>query len=86
MGVHIFQLVFSITFDRTIIICLKYITLFITDGPSSSILQFATIPVLDNSKCAIAYSNKAIIDDTILCAGHAQGEKDACKGDSGGRH
>lgn len=59
--------------------------MFITDGPSSSILQFATIPVVDNNKCVIAYRNKSIIDDTILCAGHAQGEKDACKGDSGGR-
>ncbi|XP_066258875.1 venom protease-like [Euwallacea similis] len=54
------------------------------NGPSSSILQYVQIPIMDNSQCARAYGNQTTIDGTILCAGFPNGLKDACKGDSGG--
>ncbi|ERL86132.1 venom protease [Dendroctonus ponderosae] len=54
------------------------------NGPSSTNLQLATIPVVENSKCKKAYESAAIIDESILCAGWDNGNKDACKGDSGG--
>lgn len=54
------------------------------DGPSSSTLQFAEIPVMELEKCQIAFGNRTIIDNNIICAGWTSGEKDACQGDSGG--
>lgn len=57
---------------------------FSIDGPSSSNLQYAQIPVVNNEKCKAVFGQRTVIDDRILCAGWTTGEKDACKGDSGG--
>jgi secreted trypsin-like serine protease len=45
-------------------------------------LQQVSLPVISNALCNISYHNE--ITDNILCAGYAQGGKDACEGDSGG--
>ncbi|KAJ8953228.1 hypothetical protein NQ318_015807 [Aromia moschata] len=47
-------------------------------GPSSSNLQVASVPVVDNSNCQKAFKNRSVIDDRILCAGWTLGGKDAC--------
>lgn len=54
------------------------------NGPSSSVLRLAEIPVVNNDLCQKAFANKSIIDDRIICAGWPSGTKDACQGDSGG--
>ncbi|KAJ8971379.1 hypothetical protein NQ317_008968 [Molorchus minor] len=54
------------------------------NGPSSPVLQVATVPVVKNDVCEKAFKNKSIIDGRILCAGWTLGGKDACQGDSGG--
>ncbi|KAJ8916455.1 hypothetical protein NQ315_014672, partial [Exocentrus adspersus] len=54
------------------------------NGPSSSVLQVTSIPVVDNDNCKRAFANKSVIDDRIVCAGWTTGGKDACQGDSGG--
>ncbi|XP_045726447.1 serine protease 27 [Mirounga angustirostris] len=59
--------------------------------PNPRILQKLAVPIIDTLKCNLLYSKdtesgfqaKAIKDD-MLCAGFAEGKKDACKGDSGG--
>ncbi|KAF3818876.1 hypothetical protein GH733_012293 [Mirounga leonina] len=59
--------------------------------PNPRILQKLAVPIIDTPKCNLLYSKdtesgfqaKAIKDD-MLCAGFAEGKKDACKGDSGG--
>ncbi|XP_005391470.1 PREDICTED: serine protease 27 isoform X2 [Chinchilla lanigera] len=59
--------------------------------PNPRILQKLAVPIIDTPKCNLLYSTdtesgfqpKAIKDD-MLCAGFAEGKKDACKGDSGG--
>uniref|UniRef100_A0A4W4E278 Zgc:112038 n=1 Tax=Electrophorus electricus TaxID=8005 RepID=A0A4W4E278_ELEEL len=43
-------------------------------------LQQVEVPVVSNSDCANSYS----ITSNMMCAGLAQGGKDACQGDSGG--
>lgn len=65
--------------------------------PNPRILQKLAVPIIDTSKCNLLYSKdtesgfqaKAIKDD-MLCAGFAEGKKDACKvgagvGHAGGR-
>ncbi|KAM4820101.1 serine protease 27 [Thomomys bottae] len=59
--------------------------------PNPRILQKLSVPIIDTPKCNLLYSTgaesdlqpKAIKED-MLCAGFAEGKKDACKGDSGG--
>ncbi|XP_076174782.1 venom serine protease Bi-VSP [Ptiloglossa arizonensis] len=55
-------------------------------GPASADLLEAQVPVVSNDDCKKAYSRfkNAVIDQRVLCAGYAQGGKDACQGDSGG--
>ncbi|XP_026477687.1 venom protease-like [Ctenocephalides felis] len=55
-------------------------------GPSATKLQELQIPVVTNEQCKENYASfKAqIIDERVLCAGYANGGKDACQGDSGG--
>ncbi|XP_068973443.1 venom protease-like [Bombus flavifrons] len=50
-------------------------------GPYSDVLMEVQVPVISNAECKKAYSN---IPDTEICAGYAEGGKDACTGDSGG--
>lgn len=58
---------------------------FSTGGPSSSKLQVASLPVVDNNQCRQALSKfRTVIDDRVICAGFPQGGTDACQGDSGG--
>jgi V8-like Glu-specific endopeptidase len=58
------------------------------NGPLSNQLHEITLPVVSNSKCMDWYSNSGsrqyIPEDTFLCAGFEEGERDACSGDSGG--
>jgi secreted trypsin-like serine protease len=53
---------------------------------SSNILRDVAVPVVNSSSCAESYARfrTVTIDDRILCAGYADGGKDACQGDSGG--
>lgn len=54
--------------------------------PNPRILQKLAVPIIDTPKCNLLYSTdtassfqpKAIKDD-MLCAGFAEGKKDACK-------
>ncbi|XP_043252767.1 venom serine protease Bi-VSP-like isoform X2 [Colletes gigas] len=57
-----------------------------TRGPASADLLEVQVPVVSPDNCKQAYSRfaSAVIDDRVLCAGYAQGGKDACQGDSGG--
>ncbi|XP_027718877.1 serine protease 27-like [Vombatus ursinus] len=59
--------------------------------PSPQILQKLAVPIIDRHKCNILYNKDSehgvlpkTIQDDMLCAGYAEGKKDACKGDSGG--
>ncbi|KAG5895997.1 hypothetical protein JTB14_007565 [Gonioctena quinquepunctata] len=54
------------------------------NGPSSSTLQVAEIPVVGQENCKRAFGKQTVIDDRIICAGWINGNKDACQGDSGG--
>ncbi|XP_011701245.1 PREDICTED: venom protease-like [Wasmannia auropunctata] len=54
-------------------------------GPKSSKLLQTQVPVVPQEKCRTTYQNtQAVIDNRVVCAGYAQGGKDACQGDSGG--
>ncbi|XP_028616845.1 serine protease 27 [Grammomys surdaster] len=59
--------------------------------PNPRILQKLAVPIIDTAKCNLLYSKDVASDfqfetikDDMLCAGFAEGKKDACKGDSGG--
>lgn len=54
------------------------------DGPRSSILLVADLPVLSESTCQQVFGSATVIDNRIICAGYVTGFKDTCKGDSGG--
>ncbi|KAJ8669812.1 hypothetical protein QAD02_001071 [Eretmocerus hayati] len=56
------------------------------NGPPSSTLLEAQVPIVDIRDCQKAYRmfRGNLIDDRIICAGYKQGGKDACQGDSGG--
>jgi len=53
-------------------------------GPLSETLQVVVVPIMSDQTCAKYY--KGQIEDTMICAGLAEGGKDACQGDSGGPH
>nr|XP_048291844.1 serine protease 30-like [Myodes glareolus] len=57
----------------------------------ASVLQELAVPLLDSEECEEMYhipessqSGKRFIQSDMLCAGFAEGQKDACQGDSGG--
>jgi len=52
-------------------------------GQSPDILQKVEIPIVADDECADAYSGEHF-EESMLCAGLAQGGKDSCQGDSGG--
>uniref|UniRef100_A0A673UJ59 tryptase n=1 Tax=Suricata suricatta TaxID=37032 RepID=A0A673UJ59_SURSU len=58
--------------------------------PNPRVLQKLAVPIIDTPRCNLlskdaefGFQPKTIKDD-MLCAGFAEGKKDACKGDSGG--
>jgi len=50
------------------------------DGPTSPVLQFVDVKVLEDSLC----NYKGYFQEIMLCAGVLEGGKDSCQGDSGG--
>ncbi|MEM7535472.1 MAG: trypsin-like serine protease [Chloroflexota bacterium] len=46
-------------------------------------LQKVSVPMVSYRACNQAY-NGIIVENTMICAGYAQGGKDSCQGDSGG--
>ncbi|ELR62944.1 Serine protease 27, partial [Bos mutus] len=59
--------------------------------PKPRTLQKLAVPIISTPKCNLLYSKDAesgfqprTIKDDMLCAGFAEGKRDACKGDSGG--
>ena len=61
---------------------ISQISIFIlfTGGPASDMLLEVQLPVVSNDACNEAYSKfKSEIDNRVICAGYAQGGKDACQ-------
>ncbi|XP_072402182.1 venom protease-like [Diabrotica undecimpunctata] len=54
------------------------------DGPRSSSLQVADMPILNENSCQRVFGQNTVIDNRIICAGWLSGGKDTCQGDSGG--
>ena len=55
------------------------------DGPSPTILQKASVPIVADATCDKNYADSGGIDRaTMICAGYPQGGTDTCQGDSGG--
>uniref|UniRef100_A0A8D0BHE9 Peptidase S1 domain-containing protein n=1 Tax=Salvator merianae TaxID=96440 RepID=A0A8D0BHE9_SALMN len=61
------------------------------DLPSPQTLQKLQVPIIDSRTCGELYRTNMgdgltprIIKEDMICAGFAEGLKDACKGDSGG--
>ncbi|WP_081951939.1 S1 family peptidase [Kitasatospora phosalacinea] len=57
------------------------------NGSYSNTLRQVTVPVISDEVCGRAYpggSDSAYDARSMVCAGEAQGGKDACQGDSGG--
>jgi len=52
------------------------------DGPTSRYLLAATVPVVADADCSVAYQHFSA--RSMVCAGFPKGGVDACQGDSGG--
>jgi len=52
-------------------------------GVASLTLQKVDVPIVTDTACRQAYGAD-MIDDSMICAGLAEGGKDSCQGDSGG--
>lgn len=52
-------------------------------GTPSKFLQAVEVPRIDDATCAVYYEDEDVTD-RMMCFGFAEGEKDACHGDSGG--
>ena len=55
-----------------------------TTSDYPNLLYEVDLPLVDRTTCQQAYSGLVDLVDTQLCAGFADGGKDACQGDSGG--
>jgi hypothetical protein len=51
---------------------------------TARILQETQVPIINNTVCDKAYIRNHVREDSMLCAGYAEGGIDACQGDSGG--
>jgi secreted trypsin-like serine protease len=49
-----------------------------------TLLQQVDVPIVDQATCTAAYASIVDVVETQVCAGLAEGGKDACQGDSGG--
>ncbi|RWS22819.1 atrial natriuretic peptide-converting enzyme-like protein, partial [Leptotrombidium deliense] len=55
------------------------------DADYLNVVHEVKVPIINHTQCAHWYSFQDItIAHSMLCAGYAEGEKDACQGDSGG--
>ncbi|XP_075784860.1 serine protease 27-like [Pelodiscus sinensis] len=61
------------------------------DLPSPQTLQKLQVPIIDTKTCKSLYRTNGVnrppyrdIQDDMICAGYAEGLRDACNGDSGG--
>ncbi|XP_076311529.1 proclotting enzyme [Tachypleus tridentatus] len=54
------------------------------NGPSSAVLREVQLPIWEHEACRQAYEKDLNITNVYMCAGFADGGKDACQGDSGG--
>lgn len=54
------------------------------NGPSSNVLMEVQIPIWEQDECVKAYQRDVPLTKEYICAGLADGGKDACQGDSGG--
>nr|AXF35736.1 serine protease 2 [Holotrichia oblita] len=51
----------------------------------SDLLQAVTVPIMNQAQCEVFYEDHwRDIAESMICAGFAEGGKDACQGDSGG--
>lgn len=51
-------------------------------GTQSTVLRAVKVPIMNNENCKKSYGS--YVTENMICAGYAQGGKDACQGDSGG--
>ncbi|KAK9758606.1 Trypsin [Popillia japonica] len=51
---------------------------------TSRVLRKVVVPVWSKEECYASEYGRAKLSDNMFCAGYPEGEKDACRGDSGG--
>ncbi|RWS04725.1 atrial natriuretic peptide-converting enzyme-like protein, partial [Dinothrombium tinctorium] len=55
------------------------------DADYLNVIHEVKVPIINHSLCAQWYTVQDVsLAETMLCAGYAEGKKDACQGDSGG--